>query len=165
MAFCFLIQLEMLLDIPTTMCLSEVNLALPSSEEEWTASSPNEWEIIHTSPASPPTPTFKEAFESLFSGRMESGHRYSEFGGYVIISGILSAILSAYRSAITPAVSIDWRKFDVCLDAWQRSWNVDPKSHSTEPSCLFSVMAFNASALYRAACIYLVRDYSKSPGY
>jgi hypothetical protein len=155
----------MLLDIPTAMRLSEINLTLPSSEEEWTASSSNEWEIIHTSPASPPTPTFKEAFESLFSGCMESSHRYSEFGGYVMISGILSAILSAYRLAITPAVTIDWRKFDVCLDTWQRSWNMDPKSHSTGPSSLVGVIAFNASALYRATCICRVHDYSKSPGY
>jgi len=154
----------MLLDIPTTIPIPEVNLPLPSSEEEWTASSSIEWGTIHTSPTSPPTPTFKEAFESLFSGTVESIHRYSEFGGYVMISGILSAILNAYRSVITPAISIDWRTFDVCLDSWQRTWNADPKSHSTGPSSSIGAMAFNASAIYRVTSIRRVQDYSKSPG-
>jgi hypothetical protein len=152
----------MLLDIPTSMPLSEVNLPLPSSEEEWSADTAEEWETLHNSPDSPPTPSFKEAFESLFFGMIENIHRYSEFGGYIIISGIQAAILNAYRISMTPAVSTDWRKFDISLDAWQRSWNADPKSHSTGPSSPFGAMAFNASAIYRATSIRRVRDYSKS---
>jgi hypothetical protein len=152
----------MLLDIPTTMPLSEINLPLPCSEEEWTASSASEWEIIHTSPTSPPTPTFKEALESLFSGTIQGVHRYSEFGGYVMISGILSVNLNAYQLAITPAVSVDWRKFDTCLDSWQRSWDADPKSHSTGPSGPLGVIAFNASAIYRATSICRAQNYSRS---
>jgi hypothetical protein len=150
----------MLLDVPTAIPLAEVNLPLPCSEEEWIASSASEWETIHASPAAPPTPTFKEALESLFPGTTKNLHRYSEFGGYVMIFGILSAILSAHRLVITPALSIDWREFDVCLDAWQRSWNADPKSHSIGPSPL-GAMAFNASAIYRAASICRIQEYSK----
>jgi hypothetical protein len=149
----------MLLDIPTSMPLSEVTLPLPSSEEEWTAETAEEWALIH--PSSPPTPNFKCTFLSLFVDHTESAHRYSEFGGYVMISGILSAILNAYRLAIAPAVSIDWTKFDVALDNWQRSWNADPKSHSTGPSSPFGAMAFNASAIYRATSIRRLMDYSK----
>jgi Fungal specific transcription factor domain len=161
-SFCFLIQIQMLLDIPTPMPFSEVNLPLPSSEEEWSANSAEEWRSIHTSTTSPPTPTFNEAFDSLFAGNFENIHRYSEFGGYVMISGILSAILNTYRISMTPAVSIDWRKFDISIDAWQRSWNADPKSYSIGPRNPFSTMAFNASAIYRATTILRVRDYSKS---
>lgn len=152
----------MLIDIPTTMPISEVNLILPSSEEEWSANTSEEWEILHTSPSSPPTPTFKEAFEQLFIGNGSGIHRYSEFGGYIMISGILSSILTAYRLLSVPAVSIDWKMFDVALDSWQRSWNADPKSHSAGPSSPFGSIAFNASAIYLATSIRRVKDYSKS---
>jgi hypothetical protein len=161
-SFCFLIQLQMLVDIPTTMSLSEVNLTLPSSEEEWSANSSKEWNLFHTSPTSPPTPTFKEAFEQLFvDNNVEGIHRYSEFGGYVIISGILSSILNAYQLRMISAITINWKKFDGALDSWQRSWNADPKSHSTGSNNPLGVMAFNASAIYRATRSRCVKDYSK----
>ena len=38
---------------------------------------------------------------------------------------------------------------------------MNPKSHSTGPSSPFRAMAFNASAVYRAACIRKVSDYSR----
>jgi hypothetical protein len=152
----------MLLDIPTSMPISEVNLPLPSSEEEWSAESAEEWETLQSSNTCPPTPLFRTAFESLFAGSTECIHRYSEFGGYVMISAIQATILNAYRLSSTPAMSIDWKKFDLALDTWQRSWNADPKSHSTGPSSPFGAMAFNASAIYRATSIRRVKDYSKS---
>jgi hypothetical protein len=83
----------------------------------------------------------------------------------VMISALQSAVLNGYRLGVTPAMSIDWRKFDASLDNWQRSWNADPKSHSTGPSSPFGAMAFNASALYRATSIRRVRDYSKSDSF
>src|ERR1700737_4420060 len=86
--FCFLVQLQMLIDLPTPVPLSEVDLPLPSSEEEWSAD--------RTTTTIPPTPGFKQTFTALFSGVIENKHRYSEFGGYVMISGILSSILNAY---------------------------------------------------------------------
>jgi hypothetical protein len=160
-SFCFLVQLQMLIDLPTSMPLSEVDLPLPSSEEEWTAETADEWWSIRSAYTCPPTPPFKQTFESLFSCTIENKVRYSEFGGYVVISGLLSAILNAYRISAVPAVTMDWKKFDVALDAWQRSWNADPKSHSTGPSSPFGAMAFNASAIYRATSIRRVKDYSK----
>jgi len=140
------------------MPVSEVNLTLPSSEEEWSAETEEEWLALRAQ--SPPTPTFKDAFKALFSGTIENTHRYSEFGGYVTISAILSATLNAHRIGIITAIDVDWRKFDNALDAWQRSWNADPKSHSTGPSSPFGAMAFNASAIYRATSIRRVMDYS-----
>jgi hypothetical protein len=151
----------MLIDIPLPMPVPQVNLPLPSTEEEWSAESEKEWLSLHTSPTTPPTPTFQEAFKSLFAGSMKNIHRHSEFGGYILICGIQSAILNAYRFVMIPAVSIDWTKFDVALDNWQRSWNTDPKSYSTGRSSPFGAMAFNASAIYRATTIRRIRDYSK----
>jgi hypothetical protein len=151
----------MLLDIPTSMPVSELNLPLPSTEEEWSATTEKEWHALHTDPSTPPTPFFQETFQSLFVRSYKSTHRYSEFGGYVMISGIQSAIMNSYRAALTPAVIVDWHKFDDALDTWQRNWNADPKSHSTGPSSPFGAMAFNASATYRATSIRRMRDYSK----
>jgi hypothetical protein len=79
-----------------------------------------------------------------------------------MISALQSAILIGHRLPIVPAITINWGRVDLALDSWQRSWNADPKSHSTGPSSPFGAMAFNASALYRAASIRRVRDYSKS---
>jgi hypothetical protein len=151
----------MLIDLPTSMPLSEVDLPLPSSEEEWSVETAEDWWTLHTSSTTSPTPPFKATFEALFSGPIENKAPYSEFGGYVMISALLSAILNAYRLAAVPAVSMEWRMFDAALDAWQRSWNADPKSHSTGPSSPFGAMAFNASAIYRATSIRRVKDYSK----
>ena len=77
-----------------------------------------------------------------------------------MISGILSSILNAYQLETISAITINWGKIDRVLDSWQRSWNADPKSHSTGPSSPFGVMAFNASTIYRATRIRCVRDYS-----
>jgi hypothetical protein len=152
----------MLVDIPTTMSLSEINLSLPSSEEEWSANTSAEWNLLHTSPTSPPTPTFKEAYEQLFlDNNVEDIHRYSEFGGYVMTFGILSSILNACQIGMISAITINWKKFDGALDSWQRSWNADPKSHSTGPNNSLGVMAFNASAIYQATRIRCIKDYSK----
>src|SRR5579859_3859881 len=151
----------MLLDIPTSMPLSEVTLTLPSTEELWCAPTSVEWSTLL--PVSPPTPSFQSAFAALFPSAPPSpaAHRYSEFGGYVMISALLSGILNSYRLERLPPVSVDWRGFDFALDAWQRSWNADPKSHSTGPSSPFGAMAFNASAIYRATSIRRVKDYAK----
>jgi hypothetical protein len=154
----------MMLDIPTSIPLSEVNLPLPSSEEEWSAASAEEWKVLHNASTAPPTPTFKEAFESLFAGSIEHIHRYSEFGGYIMISGIQSALLNAHRLVMNPAISFDWKRFDVSLDTWQHSWDSDPKSRSTGPSSPFGIMALNASAIYRATrVIRHIKDYSRFP--
>ena len=79
-----------------------------------------------------------------------------------MISGILSTILETNRNQRLSPTTINSSALDVALDNWQRLWHADPKSHSTGPSSPFGAMAFNASAVYRAACIRKVRDYSRS---
>jgi hypothetical protein len=86
-----------------------------------------------------------------------------------MISAVLSAIIDAHRVSRIPTLTgtIDFRRFDVPLDNWQRLWLADPKSRSAGPSSPFGAMAFNATAIYRAASIPLVtatqvvRDYSR----
>jgi hypothetical protein len=83
-----------------------------------------------------------------------------------LINGILLTILESNRNAGLYS-GVFGREAEVsldnALDNWQRLWHVDPKSHSSGPSSAFGAMAFNASAVYRAACIRRVRDYSRYP--
>ena len=80
-AFCLLIQLQILLDIPTSMPVSEVALPLLPSEEEWSAETAEQWDRLHNSPIAPPTPDFKQVLGTLFAGPEECVQMYSEFGG------------------------------------------------------------------------------------
>jgi hypothetical protein len=80
-----------------------------------------------------------------------------------MISAILLEILTAQRNnnlTLSP-IPLDLSNFDLPLHNWQKLWHADPKSHSTGPSSPFGAMAFNASSVYRAACIRKVRDYSR----
>jgi hypothetical protein len=80
-----------------------------------------------------------------------------------MINAILATILESNRNRglYSGLVSESEGGLDNALDNWQRLWHVDPKSHSSGPSSAFGAMAFNASAVYRAACIRRVRDYSR----
>jgi hypothetical protein len=155
------VQLRLLFDFPSVLDVSDLDLPLPCSEEEWYAENTDTWMILRSSAWNPPTPNFPSVFYELFEKNMESNQRYSEFGGYIMISGILSAILDAHRMSKIPAVAVDFSRLDGALDNWQRLWQVDPKTRSSGPSSPFGSMAFNASSVYRAASVRRVKDYSK----
>jgi len=152
----------MLFDIPTSLTPSDLTSILPSSEEAWTAATASQWSRIHS--VDPPTPPFHKTFQLLFSANLDIKQTYSEFGGYIMISAIQACILAEYREEGFRGgfieCGIDLSRFDIALDNWQKLWHADPKSHSTGPSSPFGAMAFNASAIYRGACIRRVRDYS-----
>jgi hypothetical protein len=159
--FCFLIQRQLLTSSPASLEISEVELCLPCSEKEWSAETEQKWWNIRTSPNTPPTPSFQEALEDLFVQTVETKVRYSEFGGFIMISAILLTIMTTYRSFTVPAIAVNFPMLDLALDNWQRSWNLDLKSHPSETGSLFSSMAFNASAIYRVSTIRRVKNYSR----
>jgi len=160
-SFCISIQLQLLFDLPSPFQLSELEFPLPSSEEEWYAENAESWITLRNIGSSPPTPNFNVAFRHLFEINFDNGQQYSEFGGYIMISALVLAILDGYRCSKIPAISIDFTRIDTALDNWQRLWQQDPKSRSTGPSSAFGAMAFNASAIYRAASVRRIRDYSR----
>jgi hypothetical protein len=155
----------MLYNLPSPLTLSELDARLPCSEEEWTAGTSEKWLSLRTSDTVPPTPSFQAAFTNLFQDEDTSdNHRqYSEFGGYILISGLLSAMLDAHRIITVPAFSglANLDKFDTALDNWQRLWLADPKSVVSGQSTPLGAMAFNASAIYRATSVMRVKDYSR----
>jgi hypothetical protein len=153
----------MLFDIPTSLNPSDLDSVLPCSEEAWNAETAEEWIKFRTTGTYPPTPNFKQVFLLLFSDTVEYKQAYSELGGYITISAIQSKILDEYRDARLSCTQPNLSKYDIALENWQKIWHADPKSHSTGPSSPFGAMAFNASAIYRGACIRRVRDYSRYP--
>jgi hypothetical protein len=158
-AFCCLVQLQMLYDIPTPLATSDLEFLLPCSEEEWCAENEEKWKILMASDDSAPTPSFQEAFGKLFSGKTPCTKWYSEFGGYVMISGVLYAILDAYRISRVPTATVEFSTLDTALDTWQKVWEADPRSHVS--GSVFGTLAFNAAVVYRAASVRRIRDYSK----
>lgn len=160
-SFCISVQLQLLFDLPSPFQLSELEFPLPSSEEEWYTENAESWILQRSVGLSPPTPTFRVAFQHLFENTSDNHQRYSEFGGYIMISALVSAMLDGYRCSKIPAISMDYASIDNALDNWQRLWQQDPKSRSSGPSSAFGAMAFNASAVYRAASVRRFQDYSK----
>jgi hypothetical protein len=154
-AFCCLVQLQMLFDLPTPMGLAEVDLPLPCSEEEWSANE-EDWWVRDIAP----TPNFHDIFKELF-GAMDDSPRYSELGGYILISGVLLAILNGHRQALFPAVTVNFRDFNSALENWKKLWHADPRSERAGPSSPHCPVAFNAWVIYRVACVRTFRDYSR----
>ena len=159
--------MQLLYDLPTYFDLTDLDLILPCAEEEWFAETEDAWWALKISDDAPPTPGFLDAFHQLFERSTDSSRRYSDFGGFILISAILSAILESRRVSRIPTLTgtIDFRRFDIPLDNWQRLWLADPKSRSAGPDSPFGAMAFNAAAIYRAASIRRVRDYSRLRGF
>lgn len=102
--YCLLVQLQLLFNLPFSIKLSELDMSLPCSEEEWADG------------AREAQPNFLEAFSALFSGNV----RCSEFGAFILISALLSTILDTRR------VSDEFEKFDLALDNWQKLWVAHP---------------------------------------
>lgn len=161
MAFCCLIQMRTLYNIPTSLSISDLSFNLPCSEEEWSAETGENWFLLKTSGSSPPTPLAQNAFEQLFQGDNSATPRYSEYGGYIMIVAILSAILDKNKILKIPTAIVDFSSIDMALDTWQRVWQADPKSRPTGPTSSMGAMAFNAAAIYRVAAIRRVKDYSR----
>ena len=85
-------------NVPPALSIADISMHLPSSETEWKAKDEQSWNAVRQSSLSAPTPTFKEAMSSLIgSGAtdrehrlVQSGARFSAFGGYVMIYAILT---------------------------------------------------------------------------
>jgi hypothetical protein len=159
--FCFFIQLCMTFDIPPALTVSEPPLSLPCSEAEWRAPDPESWFAWHTSTTAPPTPSYIEALQGLFSQADDpnSGIRYSHFGSFIMINAICFQLWCRLKLR-TAEPTIGLRSIEGAIDTWQRAWNADPDS-SMSPTSPHGPLSFNASALYRMANIRIFRDYSK----
>ncbi|KAJ5706801.1 hypothetical protein N7488_006602 [Penicillium malachiteum] len=152
-----------LYNVPPKILSSELkSLYLPWPEELWKASSATEWKVLCSK--WPHSVSFGDAYTQLFRSKhnRRKRTRLSSFGNLVLVHGIFQQIFLAWEfeccmsqqedSTSLPAESLS--KFHTALRRWQRSWETssDP---SITPSSPKGPLGFNATAIFRIACIRL----------
>jgi hypothetical protein len=76
----------------------DLDLTIPSSSEAWSAENADKWRDVQYSGASLLNPPFRrDTFLNLFNENVEYKQTYDDFGGYILISAILYAILTTDR--------------------------------------------------------------------
>ncbi|KAJ6014421.1 hypothetical protein N7540_009012 [Penicillium herquei] len=152
-----------LYNVPPKILSSELRLLyLPWPEELWKASSATEWKALRSKWAH--SVSFGDAYTQLFRSKQSRRKRMrlSSFGNLVLVHGIFQHIFFAWESECCmsqPESSVSLSneslsKFHTALRRWQRSWETssDP---SITPSSPKGPLGFNATAIFRMACIRL----------
>ncbi|KAJ5813709.1 uncharacterized protein N7503_000459 [Penicillium pulvis] len=155
---------SILYNLPPKMLNSELtSLCLPCPEELWKASSATEWKTLRSK--QPPCAPFGTAYARLF--RSKQTHRrspsLSSFGNLILIHGIFQHIFLAWEltSSATPTTESPTlpvetlSNFHTALRRWQRSWEATSDPSSITPSSPKGPLGFNATAIFRIACIRL----------
>ncbi|KAL1635139.1 hypothetical protein SLS56_001891 [Neofusicoccum ribis] len=153
LGFCFFNLYTVLFNLPPLILSTEIELTLPSTEQEWRAKSAAEWESLRTT-----QPGFQAALRGLFEASSPSA-RYSSLGGYVLIHAIMQNIwLLQHTSKLLPRSApptlpaADVASFERALKAWCANWSQDHAS-SLDPISPHGPVPFNATALLRLAHI------------
>ncbi|KAJ5663193.1 hypothetical protein N7507_003924 [Penicillium longicatenatum] len=137
---------------------------LPSSEEVWKASSATEWRALRSKQH--PCVPFGTAYARLFRSKQIQRRRpsLSSFGNLILIHGIFQNIFLAWETAYSTAspterpttLPVDvLSKFHTALRRWQRSWEASSDPSTITPSSPKGPLGFNATAIFRIACIRL----------
>ncbi|KAJ6003039.1 hypothetical protein N7451_005586 [Penicillium sp. IBT 35674x] len=155
---------SILYNLPPKMLNSELtSLCLPCSEELWKASSATEWKTLRSKQA--PCISFGTAYARLFRSKQTQRRRpsLSSFGNLILIHGIFQHIFLAWEltcstSSTTESITLPLEtlsKFHTALRRWQRSWEATSDPSTITPSSPKGPLGFNATAIFRIACIRL----------
>lgn len=163
--FCFFNIHTIVFDIPPVILTEELSLDLPCTEQEWQASSPEQWQVARSQ--SPGEPGFQTTLSALFSpdGGMQ---RFSSLGGYVLIHALLQDIwvmtkagrlaLSRYNRLGSPIASApELIAVEQALERWCQCWERNHES-SIDPLSPHGPLSFTSAALLRLAYIRLNAD-------
>ncbi|KAJ5776218.1 uncharacterized protein N7511_001229 [Penicillium nucicola] len=152
-----------LFNMPPKILNSEIaSLYLPWPDELWAASSAQEWQALHSK--RPSCVSFRDGYSRLFQSRTSSRERISlsSFGNLLLIHALFQHIYLAWESAFCLGTSESEQPFSLpqelrtqlytALKRWQSSWETssDP---STIPSSPKGPLGFNATAIFRIACL------------
>lgn len=152
-------------NIPPKILNSEISsLYLPWPEELWRASSASEWKSLRSK--WPICVSFGDGYGQLFHNKRihRDGFTLSSFGSLILIHGLSQNIYLAWEASFRMPVSAGDQpsslpvefltKFHTALRRWQKSWETssDP---SITPSSPKGPLGFNATAIFRIACIRL----------
>ncbi|PCG94043.1 Zinc finger, C2H2 [Penicillium occitanis (nom. inval.)] len=155
-----------LYNMPPKILNSEVSsLYLPWPEELWRASSASEWKSLRSK--WPHCVSFGNGYSQLFHNNPihQNNSSLSSFGNLVLIHGLFQNIYLAWEASFCMPVSPEdnqssslpvefLTRFHTALRRWQKSWerSTDP---SITPSSPKGPLGFNATAIFRIACIRL----------
>lgn len=153
-----------LYNMPPKILNSEVSsLYLPWPEELWRASSASEWKSLRSK--WPHCVSFGNGYSQLFHNKPihQNNSSLSSFGNLILIHGLFQNIYLAWEASFCMPVSSDespslpaefLTRFHTALRRWQKSWerSTDP---SITPSSPHGPLGFNATAIFRIACIRL----------
>lgn len=154
-----------LYNMPPKILNSEVSsLYLPWPEELWRASSALEWRSLCSK--WPICVSFGDSYGQLFHNKSthQKAFSLSSFGSLILIHGISQSIYLAWEASfrmpqsagdqLTSLPSEFLTRFHIALRRWQKSWETssDP---SITPSSPKGPLGFNATAIFRIACIRL----------
>lgn len=138
-------------------------LYLPCPEEIWKASSSTEWKNLHFKHY--PCVSFGTAYARLFRPKQTQRRipSLSSFGNLILIHGIFQHIFLAWEltsstseqteSTTLPVSTLS--KLHTALRRWQRSWEETSDPSTITPSSPKGPLGFNATAIFRIACIRL----------
>lgn len=109
LAFCFLNLMSHAYDQPPLLLADEINLSLPSSNEEWSATTQEEWWRLHRSrdPAKHSTTKFREGLHGLITNSATSVPLLlapSALDSYILLHGLLQKVL-VMRQASLPSIN------------------------------------------------------------
>lgn len=145
-------------NIPPLLLSSEIRCSMPSFDDEWRASSADEWSEV-----SRRHPTYQKMFQERLDLLYQNGHHSSSeltssLGAYVLIAALVQRIFFLRQSTSSSNLkSDDIDDLGKALRGWQTAWETGPES-SLNPQSPFGSVAFNSTALLRLAWIRLHCD-------
>jgi len=137
---------RVLLNIPSPIMVSDVNLRLPCTELEWKATDADSWRVI--SQNSDPPPLFQDYFAGLFLPN-DPTPTCSSLGTHIVIHALLQHILCIQQATrlgslndeLGSGISISLGQ---ALKKWQKGWELNVES-SLNPLDKHGPIAFNST--------------------
>ncbi|KAL1304675.1 hypothetical protein AAFC00_003631 [Neodothiora populina] len=160
--FCFFNLHCIVYNIPPLILNSELKMILPSSSEEFRASSEQDWREARKKAVKPTT--FEDALGRLFvKGGRDITEWNTSLGNYIMIHAIIQHIFFVRQTAKCrydgdgDLLPEDITALEQALYNWQLGWKRNPES-SLDPMDPNGPLAFNSTALLRLAYIRLNID-------
>lgn len=164
-AFLFLNIHTIIYKIPPRLMKSEISsVRIPQPETHWQASTPCQWLEARRKDA-PISATFGDSYSELFAPEppQRPSHESSAFGNLMVMHGIIQQIYLAREALMGLDINLFGnhtfqlpediaRRFKSALQRWQRKWTMN-KDSSTRPNSPAGPLGFNATALFRVACL------------
>ncbi|VUC33974.1 unnamed protein product, partial [Clonostachys rosea] len=141
-------------NVPPQVLSSEIELPMPSSEAEFSATTSSAWRSLRQK-SSPSQLSFQDHLKQLLSGKpLAKEDSATEFGNYMLIQSLLiqlyferqvaSSALSSSASLATATISL----YNIAFSAWQTCWDSAIES-ALDPSSPHGPLAFNSTAILR----------------